>query len=134
SCQPEEVGGMNRIRTLRLANGLTQDQLVHAIGGRITKQALSKYERGTAQPSPVVARALASALRVRAIDLFAAPRFRIDFLAYRSNAGLGVRAREGLQALLAERLSRRLDLQGRLGISPRFDMTRTFVTAYEDAE
>ena len=53
---------MNRIRTLRLARGWTQEELAHAMGGVVTKQALSKYENDKVIPSPVVALRLARAL------------------------------------------------------------------------
>jgi transcriptional regulator with XRE-family HTH domain len=45
-----------------VARGLTLDRLSDAKGGVVTKQALSKYERGASAPSPRVLIALARAL------------------------------------------------------------------------
>ena len=46
---------MNRIKQLRLARGLSLDGLAQAMGGLVTKQSLSKYEKGLTKPSITVA-------------------------------------------------------------------------------
>ena len=51
-----------RLKQIRLARGLSLDALVDAMGGVVTKQAVSKYETGKSQPTPKVVRALARAL------------------------------------------------------------------------
>ena len=53
-----------RLRQLRLARGLSMDELVAALGGVVTKQALSKYERDQIRPTRVVLRSIAKALGV----------------------------------------------------------------------
>lgn len=125
---------MNRIRTLRLARGLTQDELVRSTGGMITKQALSKYENAKAAPSPKVASELARALQVKAAELFSPPRYEVKFVAYRSYAGLGVRDRAQIEGLLAEQVSARLALQDRLGMPDGFALPTVYVDSIEDAE
>jgi len=125
---------MNRIRTLRLARGLTQDELVRSIGGIVTKQALSKYENAKAAPSPKVAAELARALQVKAAELFSPPRYEVRFVAYRIYAGLGVRDRAEIEGLLAEQVSARLALQDRLGVPDGFSLPTVHVGSVEDAE
>jgi len=75
-----------RLKALRQARGFTLDQLSDAMGGLVTKQALSKYERGMSAPSPRVLVALAKALRVKAIDLAIEPATEVRILAFRKRA------------------------------------------------
>jgi Zn-dependent peptidase ImmA (M78 family)/DNA-binding XRE family transcriptional regulator len=125
---------VNRIRTMRLARGLTQDALSEKMAGFVTKQALSKYETGRAAPSPSVATRLALALGVRTVELFSTPTYDIEFIAYRSNSGLGVRAQDRLQGVLAEQLGARLELQERLGADHEYRLASTPVSSVEEAE
>lgn len=113
---------MNRIRTLRLARGLTQEELVLAMGGIVTKQALSKYENDKATPARRTAVELARALKVKAAELFAPPRYDIKFVAYRAYSRLGTRARAVIEGVVAEQLATRLELQERLGLAPTYSL------------
>ena len=110
----EDVIGQ-RIRQLRLARGLTQQALADATGGLVTKQSISKYERGKSQPSPQVAGKLAEALDVKGVDLIREPSARIEFEAYRKFAKLGKRRRQQIESLIRHRLEKRLELQDLLG-------------------
>lgn len=73
-----------RLQQMRLARGLSLEGLAAKMGGIVSKQALSKYERELANPSPVVLTRLASALGVHASYFFKAPSMRVEFIAYRS--------------------------------------------------
>jgi transcriptional regulator with XRE-family HTH domain len=53
-----------RLKQLRLARGLSLQQLAEAMGGIVTKQALSKYEQDKDEPSARVLAALSEALLV----------------------------------------------------------------------
>src|SRR5450756_1113927 len=79
-----------RLRQLRLARGLSLEALAAAIGGAVTKQALSKYEQGTARPSPVVLNRLAEALGVKAAYLLSEPDIEVQFIAYRKGSALAI--------------------------------------------
>jgi transcriptional regulator with XRE-family HTH domain len=106
-----------RLRQLRLARGLTLDGLAAAMGGMVTKQALSKYENGTARPAPLALNQLARALGVKAAELFREPEVHVRFIAYRSRSSLAQRERERLESLIAESLEERVRLQARVGIA-----------------
>lgn len=103
-----------RIRQLRLAKGLTLEELTERMGGVVTKQSLSKYEKGDAFPRPRVLSALAKALEVKAADLFGEPEYKIVCLQYRTRAPMRRRAKERIEAELTTRLERRLELEDRL--------------------
>ncbi len=104
-----------RLRQLRLARGYSLDALAAAIGGAVTKQALSKYEQGTARPSPVVLNKLAEALDVKAAYLWSEPGIEVEFVAYRKTSALPKGEQLRVQALVTEGLERRVRLQDLLG-------------------
>jgi len=102
---------MNRIKQLRLARGLSLDELAAAMGGIVTKQALSKYELGTSTPSAPVLNQLAQALKVKAMELWSAPTFSVKFLGYRKKVSLPQRWQDYFEANLSRKLEERLTLQ-----------------------
>jgi Zn-dependent peptidase ImmA (M78 family)/DNA-binding XRE family transcriptional regulator len=104
-----------RLRQLRTARGMTQQELSDATGGLVTKQSISKYERGKSQPSPKVLRALAEAFGVKTADLFRPPAANVEFVAYRKGSTLGKRKQEQVESLVTRELEKRLRLQDLLG-------------------
>ncbi len=64
----DQVGFVSRVRSLRLARGLSQAELARRAG--ITRQALSAIEAGHYLPNTAVALRLAQALGCRVEDLF----------------------------------------------------------------
>jgi len=104
-----------RLKALRQARGFTLDQLSDAMGGLVTKQALSKYERGMSAPSPRVLVALAKALRVKAIDLAIEPATEVRILAFRKRAAFAKGAQREIESRIALELERRAELQELVG-------------------
>jgi Zn-dependent peptidase ImmA (M78 family)/DNA-binding XRE family transcriptional regulator len=113
---------MNRIKQLRLARGLSLDELSDAMGGIVTKQALSKYELGISTPSAPVLNQLARALNVKAMELWAAPSSEIRFLGYRKRVSLPQRWQESFEANLSHTLEERLKLQDYCYSNITFDL------------
>lgn len=104
-----------RIRQFRRAHGLTQQELSDATDGLVTKQSISKYERGKSQPSPQVLQALAEVFDIKTADLFRTPAANIEFVAYRKASKLGKRKQEQVESLVTRELEKRLRLQDLLG-------------------
>lgn len=100
-----------RIKQLRLARGLSLEALAAELGGVVTKQALSKYEQGRAQPSPRVLTRLASALGVKAAHLFSEPDVEVKFIAYRKASKLSKRDQEQIESRVSRELEERVRLQ-----------------------
>jgi len=100
-----------RLRQVRLARGLTQDELVARMGGMITKAALSLYEKGNAQPRPGVLLQLARALSVTPADLDSLSTFSVEFVAFRRKSGMSKSMEEAIQNRIAFDLDRRVRLQ-----------------------
>ena len=101
----------SRLKAIRVARGLTLDQLSDSMGGVVTKQALSKYERGASVPSPRVLIALARALRVKAIDLATDPATEVRVLAFRKRSAFSKTAQQTIESQVALDLERRAELQ-----------------------
>jgi len=110
----ENVKG-DRVRQLRLARGMTQADLAEATGDLVSKQMISRYERGESRPSPSVLEALAEAFDVRAADLFREPVAEVTFDAYRKYKRLGKRKQEQIERRVERELERRIRLQDLLG-------------------
>lgn len=100
-----------RLRQLRLARGLSLEALAARMGGIITKQALSKYENGKAQPSMPVLTKLAAALGVKSAYLWIEPPFSVQVAAYRRSAALAKKEGERVENLLKVALEDRVRLQ-----------------------
>lgn len=113
---------MNRIKQTRLARGFSLDDLANAMGGIVTKQALSKYERGLSMPSPSVLNRLAEALNVKAMQLWYEPEVAVRFIAYRKQSTLPKKAQSAIQAVVEERLEERTRLQDYCFASIPFDV------------
>jgi transcriptional regulator with XRE-family HTH domain/Zn-dependent peptidase ImmA (M78 family) len=104
-----------QLRQLRLARGLSLEGLAQQMGGVVTKQALSKYEQGKANPTPVILTKLAAALGVKTADLVRQPSFSVEFIAYRKRAAMGKREQEQVQSRVAEAMQQRVRLQQIIG-------------------
>ncbi|WP_251924368.1 helix-turn-helix domain-containing protein [Salinibacter ruber] len=131
----ENVKG-DRIRQLRLGRGMTQADLAEATGDLVSKQMISRYERGESRPSPSVIEGLAEAFGVRAVDLFREPVAEVTFDAYRKYKRLGKRKQERIERRVERELERRIRLQDLLGqIRDAPIPSREWeVTSPEDAE
>jgi transcriptional regulator with XRE-family HTH domain len=125
-----------RLRQLRLARGLSLEGLAAATGGIVTKQAISKYENGKSNPTPVVLNRMAATLGVKAAHLCSEPSVRIEFIAYRKGSGLLKREQESVESLVRQSLEERIRLQELIGQDYRTDLPvkSQNVVSVEDAE
>jgi transcriptional regulator with XRE-family HTH domain len=104
-----------RLKALRTARGMTLEELSAAMGGVVTKQALSKYERGTSSPTPRVLVALAKALDVKAIELATESKADVRILAFRKRSSFSKSAQQALESQVILNLERRTELQELVG-------------------
>lgn len=94
----------DRLRLVRQARGLSLDELSEAMGRLVSKQAISKYEKGEDTPSPRVFVALADALGVKTDRLLDDDGVKVETLFYRRKSKLGAKEQERLTALLSTHL------------------------------
>ena len=78
-----------RLKRFRLARGMSLDDLEAAIDGLVSKQALSKYERGKMQAKVTTLNRIAAALGIRSAQLWGEPSCHVEWVAYRKRARLG---------------------------------------------
>ena len=125
-----------RLKQIRLARGLSLDALVNEMGGVVTKQAISKYETGKAQPTPTVLQALAKALKIKAAELLRLPQIQVELIAYRKGAGLRKKEQVQVENLVERVLEERVRLQEMTGEieSVNIPVQKLRVTSIEDAE
>jgi Zn-dependent peptidase ImmA (M78 family)/DNA-binding XRE family transcriptional regulator len=125
-----------RLKQLRLAQGLSLDELAAKMGGIVTKQSLSKYELGAAQPTPVVLNKLAAALNIKAAHLWAEPTIEVEFIAYRRKSSLPKREREKVESLVIRTLEERLKILSLVdGVEkPEIPVKHWNIKKLEDAE
>ena len=125
-----------RMRRFRLARGMSLDDLEAAIGGLVSKQALSKYERGKMRPKITTLNRIAAALGIKSIQLWGEPVCDVEYVAYRKRARLGKKKQEQIEGFVAEALEQRVWLQERMGErnSLELQILDTPVRKFEDAE
>ena len=104
-----------RLKRFRLARGMSLDDLEAAIDGLVSKQALSKYERGKMQAKASTLNRIAIALGIKSAQLWGEPSCRVEWVAYRKHARLGKKEQERLQSFVAEVLEKRVLLLERMG-------------------
>ena len=104
-----------RLRRFRLARGMSLDDLHAAIGGMVSKQALSKYERGKMRPPARTLNRIAAALGVKSAQLWGEPVCHVEWVAYRKRSSLRVKEQQQLESFVAELLEKRISLQKRIG-------------------
>jgi transcriptional regulator with XRE-family HTH domain len=105
-----------RLKRVRLARGLSLDALSAEMGGFVTKQALSKYERGLSVPSPRVLNLMANVLGVKPAWLWSEPKISVELIAFRKGSQLRVHDREHVESMVMEELEERVHLQELMGI------------------
>jgi len=100
-----------RLRRLRLARGYSLEELSVEMGRVVTKQALSKYERGTSKPSPVILNKLAEVLKIKSSYLWSEPKISIEFIAYRKKSRPPKKEMARIENYVEQKLEERIWLQ-----------------------
>ena len=111
-----------RLRQARLAAGLSLEGLAERLERPVTKQALSKYERGLSQPPPSRIADIAAALNVRASSLLAEPDVEIEWIAYRKLQRLSKSRQEQVTAVATQRLESEVRLRELFHLADRHDL------------
>jgi Zn-dependent peptidase ImmA (M78 family)/transcriptional regulator with XRE-family HTH domain len=101
----------DRLKMFRLARALSLDELAAATGGVVTKQAISKYERGLMVPSPRVLNAFGRVFGVKTAELLASPSVDVQVLAFRRMSRLGKKEQHRVKSLVSRMLEQRVILQ-----------------------
>ena len=106
-----------RLKLARRAAGLSLRDLADAIDGRVTAQAIGRYERNEAMPGSDVLIALAGALDASVDYLLGDPELVLEDLAFRKDAFATRRSEARVEAAVLARLERYLAIEDILGLS-----------------
>ena len=93
-----------RLRQARLAAGLSLEGLAAKLEHPVSKQALSKYEKGLAQPNPTRISDISQALNVTASSLLAEDAIEIKWEAFRKHAKLSKARQNQLTAIAQQKV------------------------------
>ncbi len=125
-----------RLHQTRLARGYSMDQLADRMGGIVSKQSLSNYERGKDQPRPGVLLQLARALGVKTGDLAAPASVVIEYVGFRRKSAMSKTLEDTIKSRIGFDLERRVRLQELVepGADKRFRFDRVAVGTLDDVE
>ena len=125
-----------RLHSARKLAGLSMSELVNRAGNIVTKQAISKYEKGTINPSSGVLIALARALNVKVDYFFRDSKVSINNLEFRKHSRLTKKAEEQIKYQTMNFIEKFLEIEGILNISASFvnPLSRRVVTSNDDVE
>jgi transcriptional regulator with XRE-family HTH domain len=81
----------NRLKSARKMSGLSMEDLVQKAGGVVTKQSISKYEKGMMKPTSDVLIRLATALGVKPEYFFRHTSIELSGIQFRKRAKLSAK-------------------------------------------
>ena len=105
----------DRLRLARKKAGLSMDGLVSAMGGQISKQALSKYERNLMMPGSRVLASLCRHLDVSLEFLMSSEIEALEGVDFRTHAKTTAKERAQVEAIVIEHAERYLAIESILG-------------------
>lgn len=108
-----------RLRMARKMRLLSMDELVALMGGTISKQSISKYERGLMNPRPHQISILANALNVP-IDYFQSEAITLHNVNFRCKGETSETWRESFICTVNDQINRYKELETILNIYPQF--------------
>ncbi len=105
-----------RLKLARAAAGLSLRDLVNKLDGRVSAQALSKYERDHMMPSSNVLLALSKALDVSPEYLLSQRDIALSGIEFRKAPGAGAREEKAVKAKVLEQLERYVVIEEALNL------------------
>jgi Zn-dependent peptidase ImmA (M78 family)/DNA-binding XRE family transcriptional regulator len=109
-----------RLKSARTQVGLSQDELVNRIGGMISKNAISKYEKGEMMADGKVIIAIAKALNVKTDYFFRPFTVEIENIEFRKKKKLPVKQVNAIKQKVTDIVERYLEVEQFLSIESRF--------------
>lgn len=110
-----------RLKSARTRAALSLDQLVGKIDGMVSKNALSKYEKGEMMADSTVLLALAKALNVK-VDYFFRPfTVEIESIEFRKKSKLSVKNVNAIKQKVTDFVERYLEVEQFLNIETNFN-------------
>jgi Zn-dependent peptidase ImmA (M78 family)/DNA-binding XRE family transcriptional regulator len=110
-----------RLKSARLLNGFSLQDLADALDGKLTKQSLHRYEKGEVVPDNEITGWLSDALHIRP-DYFSRPTFvELGKIEYRKLQKFSAREDDKIIEQTRDYISRYLELEEILGLATAFE-------------
>jgi len=110
----------NRLKSARKMAGLSMEDLAEKAGNIVTRQSISKYEKGMMKPSSGVIIRLADSLDVKPEYFFRKNTIELTGMQFRKRANLPAKTIEALKERTIDFLERYLELESILGLQEKF--------------
>ncbi len=110
-----------RLTQARKMHGLSLRALAEKLEGRVSHNALHKYEQGQMMPDSEVLIAVADALDQDVDFFFREPALELKELQFRKASRLGVKEEESIRERAVDYFERQMEIEGLLGISSPFE-------------
>lgn len=114
---------------------LSMDDFVALTNYKISKQSISKYERGLMMPKPQTLHILAKALRVP-VEYFSKPTICLSRINYRTKGEINNAMRESISSIAHDIIERYIQIEQILDLRPSFinPLQRISATTYAEIE
>lgn len=110
----------DRFKSARLRNGLSLQDLSNRLNGKVTRQALHRYEKGEVIPDSEMLGLLSEAMQVRPDYFFQETQIELGQIEYRKLSRMPVKEEHKVIEQTREYLSRYLELEEILGLENKF--------------
>jgi len=123
-----------RLRNARVMRELSMDELCDKLNNIVSKQSISKYEKGKMMPDSTVLIELAKALDVK-VDYFFRPfSISLENVEFRKKAKLKVSEKSAINELILDKVERYIEVENILDITSNFttDFSNVVVHCEED--
>lgn len=110
-----------RLRRARVMRGLSMDSLCELLGGQVTKQTISKYEKGKMMPGSSNLILLSKALEVPMDYFFRDTNSSISQIEFRKKAKLGAKKIESIKEQIRDSVERYQEIENICGMNSVFD-------------
>ena len=133
NAETEQIG--LRIKTARLLRGLSMDDLCRMLGGIVSKQMISNYERSINIPNPIFLDAITQVLKLP-VDYFSNRNSVIRSIELRYKGNLSAKEYSQLKSVIQTELSSYIDLEKTLCLKNKFmnPISRVPIRSNEDIE
>lgn len=123
-----------RLRQARLMRGISLEKLAQSLVSPVSKQAISKYEKGQMKPDSQILIALANALEMK-IDYFFRPfTVEVDKVEFRKKSGFTDKMANAVKERVREELERYIEIEQIAGSQIPFILLRKEVRTKEEAK
>ena len=109
-----------RLKTARVINGMSMDDLCAKMNNLVSKQTISKYESGKMLPNSTNLIALANALSVKPDYLLRPFTVSLDRIEFRKKSKMGVKEENSIKEKIRDRIERYIEIEEILGVDSNF--------------